>query len=235
MFKAGQGAGKSGSFFFSSYDNRFIIKTLTTKEKDILLSILDDMILHLVKTDNKSLLARIYGLYTLRTNVFGELHIMIMQFTCMPEDRGNERLTFDLKGSSVKRLVKFPSEEDQQFWRHTHHCKRVLKDTNFQVIANDLEYDLIQMHEQQIDELHTILKRDAAFLASKNIMDYSLLLVIEKLNSYDDDRISQIMTPSAVSPMDEERSKRNKIFSLRRPVSNSRTKTLSKKSSRKQT
>lgn len=29
VFKAGQGAGKSGSFFFFSYDNRFIIKTLS--------------------------------------------------------------------------------------------------------------------------------------------------------------------------------------------------------------
>jgi len=28
MFKAGQGAGKSGSFFFFTADNRFIIKSL---------------------------------------------------------------------------------------------------------------------------------------------------------------------------------------------------------------
>ena len=28
IFKAGEGAGASGSFFFFSYDNKFIIKTL---------------------------------------------------------------------------------------------------------------------------------------------------------------------------------------------------------------
>lgn len=28
VFKAGEGAGASGSFFFFSHDNRFIIKTL---------------------------------------------------------------------------------------------------------------------------------------------------------------------------------------------------------------
>ena len=33
VFKAGQGAGKSGSFFFFSYDNKFIIKTLRYNEK----------------------------------------------------------------------------------------------------------------------------------------------------------------------------------------------------------
>ena len=33
VFKAGQGAGKSGSFFFFSYDNKFIIKTLKGNEK----------------------------------------------------------------------------------------------------------------------------------------------------------------------------------------------------------
>ena len=29
VFNAGEGAGRSGSFFFFSHDNRFIIKTLT--------------------------------------------------------------------------------------------------------------------------------------------------------------------------------------------------------------
>jgi 1-phosphatidylinositol-4-phosphate 5-kinase len=33
VFKAGESAGKSGSFFFFSYDNKFIIKTLKTSEK----------------------------------------------------------------------------------------------------------------------------------------------------------------------------------------------------------
>jgi hypothetical protein len=33
IFKAGQGAGKSGSFFFFSHDNRFLIKTLQGNEK----------------------------------------------------------------------------------------------------------------------------------------------------------------------------------------------------------
>ena len=62
-FKAGQGAGASGSFFFFSFDHRFIIKTMTNSEKNNLLEIMDDLILHYKAGNNTSLLARIYGVF----------------------------------------------------------------------------------------------------------------------------------------------------------------------------
>ena len=52
VFKSGEGAGQSGSFFFFSYDNKFIIKTLRGNEKDILLNMVDDYIDHIRKTRN---------------------------------------------------------------------------------------------------------------------------------------------------------------------------------------
>ena len=82
VFKAGEGAGKSGSFFFFSHDNRFLIKTLRVKEKNIFLGMLDDYLCHLECTDHKSLLARIYGVFTVTSNYFDSLDIMIMQNTC---------------------------------------------------------------------------------------------------------------------------------------------------------
>jgi len=33
IFKAGEGAGASGSFFFFSHDNKFLIKTLQGQER----------------------------------------------------------------------------------------------------------------------------------------------------------------------------------------------------------
>jgi len=63
IFKAGESAGKSGSFFFFSHDNKFIIKTLKGNEKQLLINILDDFIEHFKKNDNKSLMARIYGIF----------------------------------------------------------------------------------------------------------------------------------------------------------------------------
>ena len=38
VFKAGEASGASGSFFFFSSDKRFIIKTMTKKEKDFFLT-----------------------------------------------------------------------------------------------------------------------------------------------------------------------------------------------------
>ena len=44
VFKAGQSAGKSGSFFFFTTDNRFIIKSMSKQEIAVLLKHLDSLI-----------------------------------------------------------------------------------------------------------------------------------------------------------------------------------------------
>ena len=44
IFRAGEGAGASGSFFFFSHDNKFLIKTLLTSERKKLISMLDSYI-----------------------------------------------------------------------------------------------------------------------------------------------------------------------------------------------
>ena len=47
VFQAGEGTGKSGSFFFFSHDRKFLIKTMKKKELDIMLKILPDYIKHM--------------------------------------------------------------------------------------------------------------------------------------------------------------------------------------------
>ena len=115
MFKAGQGAGQSGSFFFFSHDNRFIIKTLRGKESKILLNMLDDLILHYQETKNSSLLARIYGLYSIKTNIFGPLEVIVMQNTSAFISKNNQKMVFDLKGSIINRMTRLG--KDETFWR----------------------------------------------------------------------------------------------------------------------
>jgi hypothetical protein len=110
VFSAGQGAGKSGSFFFFSHDHRFLIKTLKGSEKDIFLGMLDDYISHIKKSENMSLLARIYGVFTVNSNYFDPLDIIIMQNTASTT---HEKMVFDLKGSVHNRKVKF----DRKFWK----------------------------------------------------------------------------------------------------------------------
>ena len=52
IFTSGQGAGKSGSFFFFSNDRKFIIKTMRGNEKQVLSRIIDGMIVHFRDTEN---------------------------------------------------------------------------------------------------------------------------------------------------------------------------------------
>lgn len=105
VFKAGQGAGLSGSFFFFSHDNKFLIKTINKKEMQLLLKMLDNLIEHFKMTDNKSLIARIYGVFTIKTNLFASLDVMIMQNTCLLKNKLNNKITFDIKGSTTNRYT----------------------------------------------------------------------------------------------------------------------------------
>lgn len=77
VFKAGEGAGASGSFFFFSHDNRFIIKTLQGEERKLLIDMLDDLIIH-IDSHRGSLLARVYGIFTIKTRIFSPLDVIVM-------------------------------------------------------------------------------------------------------------------------------------------------------------
>ena len=78
VFRAGEGAGASGSFFFFSHDDKFIIKTMSTGERNKMLSMLEDYVSHIEETGNRSLITRIYGIFEIRTNYFEPVTLMIM-------------------------------------------------------------------------------------------------------------------------------------------------------------
>jgi hypothetical protein len=81
VFKAGEGAGRSGSFFFFSHDNKFIIKTMTDGEFSMYLKRLPAFGEH-YKANKNSLLAKILGVYTVNTEHIEDCHIMLMENTC---------------------------------------------------------------------------------------------------------------------------------------------------------
>ena len=66
VFKAGEGAGRSGSFFFFSHDRKFIIKTMTQDELDLYLERLPAFKQYFNSNDD-SLLAKIFGVFTVNT------------------------------------------------------------------------------------------------------------------------------------------------------------------------
>ena len=100
VFKAGEGAGASGSFFFFSYDSKFLIKTMTNTEKDTLLSRLPAFINHFTQSNNRTFIAKIYGVYTIKSNIFDDLNVMIMENTSILSNPTNKKMIFDMKGST---------------------------------------------------------------------------------------------------------------------------------------
>lgn len=123
IFKAGEGAGRSGSFFFYSHDRRWIIKTMSSGELKLFLSCLDKFAAH-YKANKSSLLAKIFGVFTVETSRMKQVHIMLMENTMRMADPENLRYIFDLKGSRVDRKVKGKTKSTT--------C---LKDENFRQIS----------------------------------------------------------------------------------------------------
>ena len=103
IFKAGEGAGRSGSFFFFSHDHKFIVKTMTDSELKLFLNRLPAFVEHFT-TNKNSLLAKIMGVFTVHTPNL-QVHIMLMENTLQLKDPNALKSIFDLKGSLVDRSV----------------------------------------------------------------------------------------------------------------------------------
>ena len=78
VFQAGEGAGASGSFFFFSHDKRFIIKTMTSDELILFQKIHQGLASH-HKRNPYSLLAKIVGVFTVKSKRTNDVHIMLME------------------------------------------------------------------------------------------------------------------------------------------------------------
>ena len=79
LFKAGEGAGRSGSFFFFTKDQKFIIKTMSSDELSLYLKELPKFTGYF--KSRESLIARIYGVFTIKLKYMDEekkYHMMLM-------------------------------------------------------------------------------------------------------------------------------------------------------------
>lgn len=69
--------GASGSFFFHTEDRQFIIKTITQREKEVLMQLLPEMTEFIMKTGGKSLISRIYGVYMVEYPGMNKIFLML--------------------------------------------------------------------------------------------------------------------------------------------------------------
>ena len=133
-----------------------------------MLNILDSYIDHIVSSENKSLLVRIYGLFTIQSDYFSNLDVILMENTNQNFHPMNIKLfSFDLKGSVRNR-------------RDTIKQGKVLKCMNF-VDINSSKKKLVRLEADQVEEMSELIEKDSIWLRDMNLMDYSLYLVIEQL------------------------------------------------------
>ena len=78
VFRAGEGAGASGSFFFFSHDNKFIIKTIPKDELTEVLRLLPSLQEHYQKNP-RTLLSKIFGVFTVQTKTMSDVHLMLQE------------------------------------------------------------------------------------------------------------------------------------------------------------
>ena len=167
--------GKSGSFFISTDDNKYMIKSLKSDEIDLIRNgFLKKYIGHIEETKNQSLLCRLYGMFNITLAQNDEILIIVMR-NVIGELKDNTVIKFDLKGSTYKRKEDFDVNDINN---------KVMKDLNF----NEIEQN-IMISKQRIDHLRNIISLDSKFLSESELMDYSLFLVKLTLNKEEAEEI----------------------------------------------
>ena len=167
--------GKSGSFFISTDDNKYMIKSLKSDEIDLIRNgFLKKYIGHIQDTKNQSLLCRLYGMFNITLAQNDEILIIVMR-NVIGDLKDNTVIKFDLKGSTYKRKEDFDVNDINN---------KVMKDLNF----NEIEQN-IMISKQRIDHLRNIISLDSKFLSESELMDYSLFLVKLTLNKEEAEEI----------------------------------------------
>ncbi|KAJ0713813.1 putative phosphatidylinositol-4-phosphate 5-kinase, core [Helianthus annuus] len=162
--------GKSGSFFYLTHDDRYMIKTIKKTEVKVrfrsvikfrraILRMLSAYYNHF-RSFEHTLLTKFYGLHCVKLTGAAQKKVrFIIMGNLFCTDCVIHR-RFDLKGSSLGRLTDKPESEIQS--------TTILKDLDLKFMFR-LDKNWIQEFRRQID-------RDCDFLEQERIMDYSLLV-----------------------------------------------------------
>ena len=173
--------GKSKASFYKSIDDKYILKCVSKFEFDMFIQSADKYFSHMEKflfQKIPSLLAKILGIYEIHINQ-NELteeiyYIILMENIHYQLDESifekKKFKTYDLKGSKIKRYIN--NRNNDKNIRN-----QVLLDTNF---IEDFYFNPIIINKNDFDLFIKGLNSDTLFLCNLNVVDYSLLLVVNK-------------------------------------------------------
>ncbi|EJW88844.1 hypothetical protein WUBG_00251 [Wuchereria bancrofti] len=154
-------AGASGSIFYVSHDDQFIIKTVQSKEAEFLKKLLPGYYMNFNQNPH-TLLPKFFGLFcyqSLGKNIRLLLMNNLLPQTIMMHEK------YDLKGSTYKRLA---SKHERA------KASPTLKDLDF----ISVHPDGLLLDVGVYDAIMKTISRDCLVLESFKIMDYSLLVGI---------------------------------------------------------
>jgi len=157
--------GASGSIFYLSADDEFIIKTVQHKEGEFLMKLLLGYYMNL-NQNPRTLLPKFFGLYCYQCNS-KNVRMVVMNNLLPSSVKLHEK--YDLKGSTYKRKAS-KSERNKSVPTH--------KDLDFM----EIHPEGILLEADTYTALIKTIQRDCRVLESFKIMDYSLLVGIHNLD-----------------------------------------------------
>ncbi|XP_038239692.1 phosphatidylinositol 4-phosphate 5-kinase type-1 gamma isoform X5 [Dermochelys coriacea] len=176
--------GASGSLFYVTRDDEFIIKTVMHKEAEFLQKLLPGYYMNL-NQNPRTLLPKFYGLYCVQS---GGKNIRVVVMNNILPRVVKMHLKFDLKGSTYKRRASKKEKEKSS---------PTFKDLDF---MQDMPEGLM-LDTDTFSALVKTLQRDCLVLESFKIMDYSLLLGVHNIDQQEREQ----QTEGAQSTSDEKR------------------------------
>lgn len=195
------GAGKSGMLFFSSADKEYVVKTITPTEFSFFSQIFQSYCLHMQANNATSLLPRFFGCYILELPDKPVIRLVVMSnIFRVPDASISIREVYDLKGSRHMRFSGAGSSNG------------VLKDLDFcnrhsgsdgqgkELKATEGPCRRLYIGPIRKVELMVHLENDVEWLATNNIMDYSLLVGVADTEDCGEANISLARFESPLSP-----------------------------------
>jgi 1-phosphatidylinositol-4-phosphate 5-kinase len=158
VISSASASGKSSSWFFCSKDCRFLVKTCTTKERNVLMDILREYSAHAREHRGSSLLPQYYGLYTIEVGS-RSAHFIVMNYWFATMHEINKR--FDLKGSTRGRRASRRERSKGD--------AAVLKDLDFLESGYRVENPFAE-------EVKAAIAMDVAFMRRNRLIDYSMMV-----------------------------------------------------------
>ena len=171
-------SGKSGSFFYYSYDSKYLMKTIPESEFIKFREMLQDYYLYMYEHP-KTLLQRFFGLYMCLFNDT-KMHFVVMNNVFNTPLKVHYK--YDLKGSTYKRMSR--------------KCKEINYDNyDFDIAMKDNDFtdrnEKIDLSPYYKKILFQEAKSDSKFLSDHNINDYSFLIGVYDKNFINKEQLPQ--------------------------------------------